>query len=92
MRYVKRILKIGVLIGILSLIGIYGADRLVEKSASEKVFNSTKEIPYNKVGLFLGTGKILSNGRINLYYKYRIEAADYFSAGASVFSAASKTA
>ncbi|WP_283091174.1 hypothetical protein [Porphyromonas levii] len=37
MRYVKRILKIGVLIGILSLIGIFAADRLVEKSASEKV-------------------------------------------------------
>ena len=75
MRYVKKILKIGVLIGILSLIGIFGADRLVEKSASDKVFNSTKEIPHNKVGLFLGTGKILTNGRINLYYKYRIEAA-----------------
>lgn len=75
MRYVKRILKIGVLVGILSLIGIFGADRLVEKSASDKVFNSTNEIPYNKVGLFLGTGKILSNGRLNLYYKYRIEAA-----------------
>ena len=75
MRYIKRILKIGVLIGILSLIGIFGANRLVEKSASDKVFNSTKEIPHNKVGLFLGTGKILSNGRINLYYKYRIEAA-----------------
>jgi len=75
MRYVKRIFKIGVLIGILSLIAIFGADRLVEKSASDKVFNSTKEIPHNKVCLFLGTGKILSNGRINLYYKYRIEAA-----------------
>ncbi len=75
MRYVKKILKIGVLIGILSVIGIFGTDRLVEKSASDKVFNSTKEIPHNKVGLFLGTGKILSNGRINLYYKYRIEAA-----------------
>jgi len=75
MRYVKRIFKIGVLIGIFSLIGIFGADRLVEKSASDKVFNSTKKIPHNKVGLFLGTGKILSNGRINLYYKYRIEAA-----------------
>ena len=57
------------------MIGIFGADRLVEKSASDKVFNSTNKIPHNKVGLFLGTGKILSNGRINLYYKYRIEAA-----------------
>jgi SanA protein len=67
MRYVKKILKIGVLIGILSLISIFGADRLVERTASDKVYNSTDEIPYNKVGLFLGTGKILSNGRINLY-------------------------
>lgn len=57
------------------MIAIFGADRLVEITASDKVFNSTKEIPYNKVGLFLGTGKTLSNGRINLYYRYRIEAA-----------------
>ena len=75
MRYVKRIFKIGVLIGILSLIGIFGADRLVAKTVSDKVFNSTIEIQNNKVGLILGTGKILSNGQINLYYKYRIEAA-----------------
>ena len=75
MRYFKTILRIGLLIGIFSLIGLFGADRLVEKTASDKVFNSTEEIPYNKVGLFLGTGKILSNGRINLYYKYRIDAA-----------------
>jgi len=75
MKYFITILKIGLLIGTLSLIAIFGADRLVEITASDKVFNSTKEIPYNKVGLFLGTGKTLSNGRINLYYRYRIEAA-----------------
>jgi SanA protein len=33
------------------------------------------EIPYNKVGLLLGTSKYLKNGNENLYYKYRIEAA-----------------
>lgn len=75
MRYIKKILKIGVFIGILSLIGILGADRLVGKTALDKVFDSTEEVPYNKVGLFLGTGKVLSNGQINLYYKYRIDAA-----------------
>jgi hypothetical protein len=32
MRYVKKIFKIGALIGILSLLGIFGADRLVEKT------------------------------------------------------------
>jgi len=75
MKQIKKILKIGLILGILSLIGIFGANRVVEKTASDKVYNSTEEIPHNKVGLFLGTGKILSNGRVNLYYKYRIEAA-----------------
>lgn len=75
MKFIKRIIKIGLLISLLALISVFGADRLVEISASEKVYNSTDKIPYNKVGLFLGTGKILSNGRINLYYKYRIDAA-----------------
>lgn len=32
-------------------------------------------LPYNKVGLLLGTSKYLSDGRINLYYQYRIDAA-----------------
>ena len=75
MRLIKRIFKLGILIAILSLIGIFSADRLVEKYANGKVYNSTNKIPHNKVGLLLGTGKILSNGRINLYYKYRIKAA-----------------
>ncbi len=82
MRYVFKILKIGFLIGILTLIGIFGTDILVEKSTADKIFNSTEKIPHNKVGLFLGTGKKLPSGRINLYYKYRIEAAEkLFKAG-----------
>jgi len=65
-----------------SLICIFGADKLVDKSADGKIFNTTEDIPYNKVGLLLGTGKILSNGRVNLYYKYRIQAAvELFNAG-----------
>lgn len=79
MKRLKKILKtialVGVLIVTLLLLLIFGADRLVEISASEKVFNSTKEIPYNKVGLLLGTAKKVRGGHINLYYKYRIEAA-----------------
>jgi SanA protein len=82
MRYFLKIVKIGIPIGLLTLIGVFGLDRLVEKSASDKVYNSAEEIPHNTVGLFLGTGKFLSSGRINLYYKYRIEAAvSVFKAG-----------
>jgi SanA protein len=75
MRHIKQIAKIGLLIVMLSLISIYGADRLVENNASGKIYDSASEIPHNKVGLLLGTSKILSSGRVNLYYKYRINAA-----------------
>jgi SanA protein len=75
MCYIKKIFKIGFIFAVISLISVFGSDRLVEKSAKGNIYNSTKQIPYNKVGLLLGTGKILSNGRINLYYKYRIDAA-----------------
>jgi len=40
-----------------------------------KTFTSANQIPYNKVGLLLGTSKYIKRGTINLYYKYRIEAA-----------------
>ncbi len=75
MKILKKIFKLSVIVVIISLFSIYGADRLVERSAKNEVYNATKEIPHNKVGLLLGTGKYLTNGRVNLYYKYRIEAA-----------------
>ncbi len=75
MKYIKKILKFGVFIGIFFLIGIVGINKLVEKTVADKIYSSTKEIPYNRVGLLLGTSKFLTNGWTNLYYKYRIDAA-----------------
>lgn len=71
-----RITKIGFVVVVSSLLLIWATNFVVEKFVSDKVFNSTTEIPYNKVGVLLGTGKYLSNGRVNLYYSYRIEAAE----------------
>lgn len=46
------------------------------------MFSSVSAIPSNKVGLVLGTVKILKNGRINLYFKYRVQAAyDLYKSG-----------
>lgn len=72
---IKRLPKLLILLGFISVISIPIAQFTVDKRAKGKIYNSTKDIPYNKVGLLLGTSKILSNGRINLYYKYRIDAA-----------------
>lgn len=75
MKCLKKTFKLSVVVAFHSLVIIYGADRLVERTAKNKVYNATKDIPHNKVGLLLGTGKYLTNGRVNLYYKYRIDAA-----------------
>lgn len=57
------------------ILSIYASNYAIEKNAQEKVFSETQNIPKNKVGLILGTSKLLSDGRINLYYKYRLDAA-----------------
>ncbi|WP_223033776.1 SanA/YdcF family protein [Hanstruepera marina] len=38
-------------------------------------YNIVQNIPENRVGIVLGASKYTSNGQINLYYKYRLEAA-----------------
>ena len=75
MKFIKKTLKLGILLSLAVIIILLGSDRLVEYASKEKVFNSTTKIPHNKVGVLLGTGKYLNNGYINLYYKYRINAA-----------------
>jgi len=66
--------RIGLLV-ILVLLGIVCCNAYVEISTKGKTFNTAADISVNKVGLLLGTGKYLSNGNINLFYKYRINAA-----------------
>lgn len=50
------------------------ANYSIGKSAESKVFSDTNLIEKNKVGLVLGTAKHIKSGRLNLYFKYRIEA------------------
>ena len=66
--------RIGILI-LLMILGIISCNLYVEISAKDKVFNDVSEVPSNKVGLLLGTAKYLAGGQINLFYKYRINAA-----------------
>tara|TARA_R110002012_G_scaffold319021_1_gene538451 strand:+ start:772 stop:1419 length:648 start_codon:yes stop_codon:yes gene_type:complete len=71
----KTILKRFFVILTLLLITIIISNVIVIKCAKDKTFNRTSQIPFNKVGLVLGANKYFSNGSINLYYKYRLEAA-----------------
>lgn len=75
MKRVRKAASWFALIAGLSALVIFFCNRAVEVAAANNLYNDVETVPYNKVGLLLGTGKYLSNGRINLYYAYRIEAA-----------------
>jgi SanA protein len=49
----------------------------VIRTTEHQVFSDVKKIPWNRVGLLLGTAKYEDKGKgvINRYYQYRIEAA-----------------
>ena len=68
----KKLIKRGL---VLVVVSILLSHILVEQTTKKRIFSSTKAIPSNHVGLLLGTNKYLDNGNINLYYKYRIDAA-----------------
>ena len=72
MKFKKRKIILVILIS-LPLFVLF-ANYSIGKSAENKIFSDTALIGKNKVGLVLGTAKHLKNGRVNLYFKYRIDA------------------
>jgi SanA protein len=57
-------------------IAIILAEKIIQNTAKGKLFSEINKVPYNKVGLLLGTARMLRNGLINPYYHYRIKAAE----------------
>lgn len=67
---------IGILIVAIVACGFFiTADLLVEKSTDGLVYSDASVIPYNRVGLLLGTAQYVKVGRPNQYFVKRIEAA-----------------
>lgn len=60
---------------ILVVILLVATNKWVISSTRSQLYNNISAIPHNKTGLVLGTSKTLADGRINLYYQYRIDAA-----------------
>lgn len=74
----KRILlwSFGILFSLLCIgvIVIFSCYRAVSSSSEGFVYDDVMEIPKNSVGLVLGTGKYLKNGKENPFYTYRMDA------------------
>jgi SanA protein len=61
---------------------LYISNHFVVQVAENKTFDSINDIPYNRVGVVLGTSKYRVGSGNNLYFDYRIEAtAELYFAG-----------
>ena len=69
------ILSLLLFVTILVILALYFCNRAIDKAAIGKLYDDTNAIPFNRVGLLLGTSKYLSKSYPNPYYDYRIEAA-----------------
>ncbi len=79
---IKKVGKLSLLFGILFFAFLCFANWRVKKCAADKTFNETVTIPSRKVAVVLGTSPKLKDGRQNLYFDYRMQAAaDLYKAG-----------
>lgn len=71
----KRVIQIVgfIIFGIVLL--IFFSNYTITQSTKDKTFSDISTIKKNRVGLLLGTAKYYKDGGINLYFKYRIDAA-----------------
>ncbi len=70
----KKVLSITIPFLLLTIGLIFLANNSIVTNAESKTYTKVNEIRKNKVGLVLGTTKLLRNGQINLYFRYRIDA------------------
>lgn len=75
MRKRKKLFISLILLLALFLLLVFYCDKQVNAAAKGKIFSDINKVPHHHVGLLLGTGKYLSDNRVNPYYSYRIEAA-----------------
>jgi len=72
---IKTIIISLIIFVLISVISFTFADIRIKSASKKYLYSDLIEIPYKKVGLVLGTAKFLKTGEVNLYYKYRIDAA-----------------
>ncbi len=71
----KRIIKILIFLSFLSIVFILLCNVWVVNRTRAHSYFAISSLPSNDVGLVLGTSKTTSDGRENLFFKYRMEAA-----------------
>ena len=70
----KRLVPILLALFVILTIGIICCNRAVIKTAEDKMYDDVLVIPYNRVGVLLGTSPKGRSGKPNVFYIRRIEA------------------
>ena len=70
----KRIRKRLIALIILPILIFTGCYYIIEISTADRIYRDIASIPYNKVGLVLGTARHQVGGGLNPYYEHRIDA------------------
>lgn len=68
-----RFIFIGIILAPLLL--VFYSNFSIVQFTKDLTFNDINQVSKNKVGLLLGTSKTLKDGRTNLFFKYRVDAA-----------------
>ena len=71
---VKKLWQSAFFIVIIFVIVVLAIDVYVSDSAKGRIYSSVKKVPKRGVALVLGTAKYIRRGKINYFYKYRIDA------------------
>lgn len=76
MKILKKIIIYGLIFFGISVLFVLWANHHIESETQNFVSYNVQKLPNRKVGLLLGTGKLLSNGKENAYFFYRIDATE----------------
>lgn len=60
---------------IIAAVLLLSIDIFISSAAKGRIYSSLQKVPYKNVALLLGTAKYIRKGKINYFYKYRIDAA-----------------
>jgi SanA protein len=71
----KRLFKAFLIVIVICLAALFISNKVISGHAAGKLYSETALIPYNKVGLLLGTARLNTQGTINPFYSNRIAAA-----------------
>lgn len=75
-KWLRRSALILLCVHLLSAIGAMICYEHVEQRTEQFTFDTIEQVPFQRVGLVLGTSKQVRGGQSNLYFKYRMDAAE----------------